>query len=225
MIQFTKFLESDKMNTDKKARAKEVVRRMKEEYPEAVCALNFSSPFELLIATILSAQCTDARVNLVTAELFRAFKSPADFAGSSLETIEKAIFSTGFYRQKAKSIKNCCEILVDQFEGEVPSDFDTLKELPGVGRKTASVVVGNAYGIPAIAVDTHVKRLSNLLGLVESSDPDKIEAQLKELLDPSDWVLFSHQLATHGRNICFARKPECEKCMLRDICPAAKVQY
>lgn len=213
------------MNTDKKARAKEVVRRMKEEYPEAVCALNFSSPFELLIATILSAQCTDARVNLVTAELFRAFKSPADFAGSSLETIEKAIFSTGFYRQKAKSIKNCCEILVDQFEGEVPSDFDTLKELPGVGRKTASVVVGNAYGIPAIAVDTHVKRLSNLLGLVESSDPDKIEAQLKELLDPSDWVLFSHQLATHGRNICFARKPECEKCMLRDICPAAKVQY
>ena len=213
------------MNTDKKARAKEVVRRMKEEYPEAVCALNFSSPFELLIATILSAQCTDARVNLVTAELFRDFKSPADFAGSSLETIEKAIFSTGFYRQKAKSIKNCCEILVDQFDGEVPSDFDTLKELPGVGRKTASVVVGNAYGIPAIAVDTHVKRLSNLLGLVESSDPDKIEAQLKELLDPSDWVLFSHQLATHGRNICFARKPECEKCMLRDICPAAKVQY
>lgn len=211
------------MNMDKKARAKEVVRRMKEEYPEAVCALNFSSPFELLIATILSAQCTDARVNLVTAELFRDFKSPADFAGSSLETIEKAIFSTGFYRQKAKSIKNCCEILVDQFDGEVPSDFDTLKELPGVGRKTASVVVGNAYGIPAIAVDTHVKRLSNLLGLVESSDPDKIEAQLKELLDPSDWVLFSHQLATHGRNICFARKPECEKCMLRDICPAAKV--
>ncbi|MBN8546401.1 MAG: endonuclease III [Ignavibacteria bacterium] len=210
---------------DKKARAKEVVRRMKEEYPEAVCALNFSSPFELLIATILSAQCTDARVNLVTAELFRDFKSPADFAGSSLETIEKAIFSTGFYRQKAKSIKNCCEILVDQFDGEVPSDFDTLKELPGVGRKTASVVVGNAYGIPAIAVDTHVKRLSNLLGLVESSDPDKIEAQLKELLDPSDWVLFSHQLATHGRNICFARKPECEKCVLRDICPAAKVQY
>lgn len=211
------------MNTDKKARANEVVRRMKQAYPEAVCALNFSSPFELLIATILSAQCTDARVNLVTAELFRDFKSPADFAGSSLETIEKAIFSTGFYRQKAKSIKNCCEILVDQFDGEVPSDFDTLKELPGVGRKTASVVVGNAYGIPAIAVDTHVKRLSNLLGLVESSDPDKIEAQLKELLDPSDWVLFSHQLATHGRNICFARKPECEKCMLRDICPAAKV--
>lgn len=213
------------MNTDKKARANEVVRRMNDEYPEAVCALNFSSPFELLIATILSAQCTDARVNLVTAELFRDFKSPADFAGSSLETIEKAIFSTGFYRQKAKSIKNCCEILVDQFDGEVPSDFDTLKELPGVGRKTASVVVGNAYGIPAIAVDTHVKRLSNLLGLVESSDPDKIEAQLKELLDPSDWVLFSHQLATHGRNICFARKPECEKCVLRDICPAAKVQY
>ena len=208
------------MNTDKKARANEVVRRMKDEYPEAVCALNFSSPFELLIATILSAQCTDARVNLVTAELFRAFKSPADFAGSSLETIEKAIFSTGFYRQKAKSIKNCCEILVDQFDGEVPSDFDTLKELPGVGRKTASVVVGNAYGIPAIAVDTHVKRLSNLLGLVESSDPDKIEAQLKELLDPSDWVLFSHQLATHGRNICFARKPECGRCILNDICPA-----
>ena len=208
------------MLKDKSVLAKDVVKRMKEVYPEAVCALNFDSPFQLLTATILSAQCTDARVNLVTADLFKVFKSPADFVSAPLETIEKAIFSTGFYRQKAKSIKNCCEILVNQFGGEVPSDFDTLKELPGVGRKTASVVVGNAYGIPAIAVDTHVKRLSNLLGLVESSDPDKIEAQLKELLDPSDWVLFSHQLATHGRNVCFARKPECGRCILNDICPA-----
>lgn len=211
------------MHLNRADRATEIVKRLKEIYPEAKCALNFGSPFELLVATILSAQCTDARVNIVTADLFKKYTSPCAFADASLEEIEKDIFSTGFYRQKAKNIKNCCRIIVDDHSGDVPSDFDVLKELPGVGRKTASVVVGNAYGQPAIAVDTHVKRLSNLLGLVDSSDPDKIEAQLKELIDPGDWVLFSHQLATHGRNVCFARKPECFRCVLSDFCPGAKL--
>ncbi|KAA0255943.1 MAG: endonuclease III [Chlorobiota bacterium] len=211
------------MHLNRADRATKIVKRLKEIYPEAKCALNFGSPFELLVATILSAQCTDARVNIVTADLFKKYNSPGAFADASLEEIEKDIFSTGFYRQKAKNIKNCCRIIVDDHSGDVPSDFDILKELPGVGRKTASVVVGNAYGQPAIAVDTHVKRLSNLLGLVDSSDPDKIEGQLKELIEPGDWVLFSHQLATHGRNVCFARKPECFRCILSDICPGAKL--
>ncbi len=211
------------MLMNREERAKETVKRLREIYPDAQCALNFNSPFELLVATILSAQCTDARVNIVTADLFKKYTSPASFANAPLEEIEKDIFSTGFYRQKAKNIKNCCQILVEDHRGVVPADFEVLKELPGVGRKTASVVVGNAYGQPAIAVDTHVKRLSNLLGLVGSQDPDKIEAELKELIDPGDWVVFSHQLATHGRNVCFARKPECFRCVLNDICPGAKL--
>ncbi len=211
------------MLMNKQSRANEVVKRLKEIYPDAKCALDFGSPFELLIATILSAQCTDARVNMVTPGLFAKYKSPKSFADAPLEEIEKEIFSTGFYRQKAKNIKSCCAIIVDEHSGEVPSDFDILKELPGVGRKTASVVVGNAYGQPAIAVDTHVKRLSNLLGLVETQDPDKIEARLKELISPEDWVVFSHQLATHGRNICNAKQPDCFRCVLNDICPGAKL--
>lgn len=205
---------------DKKSQANEVAKRLKATYPEVEIALNFTSPFELLIATILSAQCTDARVNIVTQTLFQKFRNPHDFSTATLEEIEKEIFSTGFYKQKAKSIKNCSEILVSQYGGEVPKDFDILRQLPGVGRKTASVVVGNAYGIPAIAVDTHVKRLSNLLGLVEVSDPEKIESDLKELLNPAEWVSFSHLLATHGRNVCFARKPECNRCILNDLCPS-----
>ncbi|KAB2909385.1 MAG: endonuclease III [Ignavibacteriales bacterium] len=208
---------------DNKEKAKEVVKRLKEIYPDAKCALNFSSPFELLIATILSAQCTDARVNMVTPGLFAKFPTPVDFAEAPLEEIEKAIFSTGFYRQKAKSIKNCCKILAEKYNSEVPSDFDILKELPGVGRKTASVVVGNAFGQPAIAVDTHVKRISNLLGLVDSQDPDKIEAQLKNLLDREDWVIYSHLIAIHGRTVCFARNPECFRCVLADLCPGRRI--
>lgn len=222
MLQFTKKTDLSLMIINKKTQANEVTTRLKEIYPDAVCALNFSSAFELLIATILSAQCTDARVNIVTKELFEKFKSASDFANAQIEEIEKAIFSTGFYRQKAKSIKNCCEILVSNYGGEVPNNFDILRELPGVGRKTASVVVGNAYGVPAIAVDTHVKRLSNLLGLVTTPDPEKIEAELKDLLEPAEWVQFSHQLATHGRTVCFARKPECGNCILSDICPSSR---
>jgi endonuclease-3 len=202
------------------AHAKEIFSRLKKEYPGVKSALEYSSPFQLLIATILSAQCTDERVNMVTKTLFKKYKSPKDFIAASNEELEKEIFSTGFYKQKAKSVKNCCQALVDNYGGKVPADFDALTNLPGVGRKTASVVAGNAFEIPAIAVDTHVKRLSNLLGFIKSDDPEKIEMKLKELLPEKDWINSSHYLAAHGRKICIARKPHCLKCVLGNICPS-----
>jgi len=190
------------------------------EYPGVKPALNYNSAFQLLISTILSAQCTDERVNIVTKDLFKKYKKPEDYVKASSEELEKDIFSTGFYRQKAKSIKNCCAMLIDKYKGKVPKDFDKLVELPGVGRKTASVVAGNAFGIPAIAVDTHVKRLSNLLGLVDTKDPEKIETKLKELLPESYWVNSSHWLATHGRQVCIARRPKCFQCVISQLCPS-----
>lgn len=199
-----------------------IIDLLSEEYPNVKPALDYNSPFQLLIATILSAQCTDERVNIVTKSLFKKYKKPADYINATNEELEQDIFSTGFYKQKAKSIKNCCKDLIEKFNGEVPADFDKLTELPGVGRKTASVVAGNAFGIPAIAVDTHVKRLSNLLGFVETSDPEKIELSLKEQLPESYWVNTSHWLATHGRKVCFARKPKCEECVVCKYCPSCK---
>ncbi len=207
------------------AHAKEVFSRFKKEYPHIKSALDFSNPFELLIATILSAQCTDARVNIVTKTLFKKYKSPKDFLKVSNEELERNIFSTGFYRQKAKSIKQCCQVLSDNYKGKVPADFEALCGLPGVGRKTASVVAGNAFGIPAIAVDTHVKRLSNLLGFIKSDDPLKIEMKLKELLPEEDWIISSHLLAAHGRKICIARRPHCMQCVVGDICPSFNLKY
>jgi endonuclease-3 len=207
------------LNKEKK-HALKINELLKEEYPEVKIALDFKSPFELLIATILSAQCTDARVNIVTKEIFKKYKSPIDFVNIEIEELEKDIFSTGFYRQKAKSIKNCCKILIERYDGKVPEEFEILKELPGIGRKTASVIVGNAFGIPAVAVDTHVKRLSNLLGFIKSEDPEKIEFKIKELLPDTEWIRFSHLLATHGRNVCIARKPKCVICILADNCPS-----
>jgi endonuclease-3 len=180
---------------------------------------------QLLIATILSAQCTDERVNIVTKTLFKKYKSPKDYVAVSNEELEKDIFSTGFYRQKAKSVKNCCQALLDDFGGKVPADFEALNNLPGVGRKTASVVAGNAFGIPAIAVDTHVKRLSNLLGFIKSEDPEKIEMKLKELLPEEDWINSSHYLAAHGRKVCIARTPHCAKCVVGDICPSFNPKF
>lgn len=211
--------------TDKeiKLRAAGITGLLKQEYPEARCALNYQTPFQLLIATILSAQCTDARVNIVTEDLFLKYKTPRDFLDVSDEELEKDIFSTGFYRQKAKSIKSCCSKLIEDHNGEVPSDFEVLCLLPGVGRKTASVVAGNAFGYPSVAVDTHVKRISNLLGLSDSQDPEKIEYRIKELIDENDWVIFSHLIATHGRTVCFARKPACHKCVISKYCPSAKL--
>ncbi len=175
-----------------RAYAKEIFDLLKKEYPEVGCALDYRNPFQLLISTILSAQCTDERVNIVTKELYKKYKIPEDFLKVSNTELEKDIYSTGFYRQKAKSIQKCCEILANDYKGKVPSDFEALTKLPGVGRKTASVVAGNGFGIPAIAVDTHVKRLSNLLGFIKSNDPEKIEFKLRELLPEADWINSSH---------------------------------
>lgn len=198
--------------------AKRIFDILKKEYPEVKPALNYSSPFQLLIATILSAQCTDERVNIVTKDLFKKYKKPQDFIHLNNEELEKEIFSTGFYKQKAKSIKACCEVLISAHKSKVPQDFDELVKLPGVGRKTASVIAGNAFGIPSIAVDTHVKRLSNLLGFIDSQNPDKIELRLKELLPESYWINSSHWLATHGRKVCIANRPKCDICVISDLC-------
>lgn len=198
----------------------EILKRLKKEYPLAKIALEFETPFQLLISTILSAQCTDERVNIVTKTLFKKYKKPDDFLAVSNEELEKDIFSTGFYRQKAKSIKNCCKALLENYKGKFPSDFEALNSLPGVGRKTASVVAGNAFGIPAIAVDTHVIRLSNLMGFVDSKIPEKIEARLKEIFPEKEWINLGHYLMNHGRKICIARRPKCLQCVVGDLCPS-----
>lgn len=200
--------------------AKQIFDLLKKKYPEPKPALEHSNVFELLISTILSAQCTDARVNIVTKSLFKKYRNPEDYLKVPVSELEKDIFSTGFFRQKAKSIRNCCKELIQKHNGKVPVDFDALTSLSGVGRKTASVIAGNAFGIPAIAVDTHVIRLSNILGFVNTKDPVKIEIKLKQLLPLKDWVGSSHWLAAHGRNICIARRPKCSECILADICPS-----
>ena len=196
-----------------------ILKRLKKEYPLARTALEYESPFELLISTILSAQCTDARVNIVTKTLFKKYRKPEDYIRVSNKELEKDIFSTGFYRQKTKSIKNCCKVLIEKFDGKVPSDFDSLVSLPGVGRKTASVVAGNAFGIPSVAVDTHVTRLSNLMGFIKSDSAEKIEERLKKLFHEKEWINLSHYLISHGRKICIARKPKCIECVVGDLCP------
>ena len=203
-----------------KQKAKKIFDVLGKQYPAVKPALEYTSAFELLISTILSAQCTDERVNIVTKDLFKKYKKPEDYLKVSNEELEKDIFSTGFYRQKSKSLKACCKQLIENHGGKVPKDFDELTKLAGVGRKTASVVAGNAFGIPAIAVDTHVKRLSNLLGLVDNKNPEKIEQQLKDLLPESYWTNSSHWLATHGRNVCFARRTKCFDCVLAQVCPS-----
>ncbi len=201
-----------------------VLKRLKKHYPDAHCALNFTNPYELLIATILSAQCTDVRVNIVTPELFRQFPSPLKMSKASVLEIENLIKSTGFFRNKAKNIKACCEELVKKYKGEVPQRLEELNLLPGVGRKTANVVLGNAYNIASgVVVDTHVMRLSNRLGWVKSTDPVKIETLLNKLCLKSDWIMLSHYLIAHGRSICVARSPKCASCFLNDACPKVGV--
>jgi endonuclease III len=200
--------------------AAQVVRRLRKAYPDADCALVFRTPLELLVATILSAQCTDARVNLVTKALFRKYRSAADYAAAPLAELERDIQSTGFFRNKAKNIKACCRQLVDNFAGQVPRDLESLVTLPGVGRKTANVVRGTAFGLASgVVVDTHVSRLSQRLGLTSHTDPVKIERDLMELLPEREWIDFSHRLIHHGRRICIARRPKCDECPLADICP------
>jgi len=194
---------------------------LKKAYPKATTALNFRNPLELLISTILSAQCTDVRVNAVTKDLFKKYKSPKDWVKADLKQLESDIRSTGFYHNKAANIKGACTRIVEQFGGKVPGTMTELVELPGVGRKTANVVLGNAFGMPAIACDTHVIRLSRRLGLSENSNPVKLEFDLAEIVPKKNWTVFSHVLILHGRNICKARKPDCENCPISKYCPAA----
>jgi len=203
----------------------EILKRLKENYPEAKTALQHSNAFELLIATILSAQCTDERVNIVTKSLFSKYKKPEDYLNISIEELEMKIYSTGFYKQKAKSIKKCCEIICSNYNGELPKNFEDLTSLPGVGRKTASVVAGACFNIPTIPVDTHVKRISFLLGLTKSRNPDVIEEDLKKKFPEEDWFFLSNALIQHGRKICSARSPKCDKCFLNDLCPSANLVY
>ena len=212
------------MIKNEKERAKKIFSLLKKEYPDVKSALEFTNAFELLIATILSAQSTDVQINKITPKLFKKYKSPKDYVRVSNEELEVDIHSSGFYRAKTRSIKNSCAVLIEKYNGKMPQTFEELNALPGVGRKTASVVVGNAYGVPAIAVDTHVKRLSNLLGFIKSDDPDKIEIRLKELLPEKDWVNDSHLIIAHGRKICIARRPNCRECVLGDLCPSFNPQ-
>ncbi len=198
-----------------------IVDRLERTYPDAKVGLDFTTPFELLVATILSAQCTDERVNTVTPALFAKYKGPSDYVAVSQEELEHDIHSTGFYRNKAKNIRACCEMLLAQFDGSVPTTLDELVTLPGVGRKTANCVLSNCFDVPGITVDTHVTRIMNLLGMVETSDAVKIEFELMELIDRGRWNAMNHLVITHGRQTCIARRPQCDRCAIADLCPSA----
>ena len=205
-------------------RSLEILIRLKRLYPDATCTLNYETPVQLLVATILSAQCTDERVNKVTPALFQRFPDAAAMAIADIEELENLVRSTGFYRNKAKNIKAACHLIVEKFNGEVPKRMELLLELPGVARKTANVVLAHAYGINmGVTVDTHVKRLSNRLGLTEHADPIHIERDLMKLLPQPDWENWSIRLVYHGRAVCNARNPACGICELADLCPSAKV--
>jgi len=213
-----------KIKVDKdqaRRRIKKIWPILRKTYPDAAIALKFTNPLELLIATILSAQCTDVRVNIVTKDLFKKYTSAQDWAGADLKEIESDIHSTGFYRNKAVNIKGACKKIIEQFGGKVPDTMQELLQLPGVGRKTANVVLSNAFGIPGVVCDTHVIRLSRRLGLSENTDPVKLEFDLAEIIPMQDWTLFSHLLIFHGRNICQARKPNCPDCHIAKYCPSA----
>ncbi len=213
------------MISDNKKRTHEIIKRLRKEYPDAHCALNHTNAFELLVATILSAQCTDERVNIVTATLFRKYRTPQDYADAAPEELANDIKSINFFNNKTKSIQNTARKIVENFNGEVPQTMEDLLTLNGVARKTANVVLGNAFGIASgVVVDTHVSRLSQRLGITEENTPEKIEKDLTELVPKKHWVMFPHWLITHGRKICNARKPKCNECILRDICPQTGVQ-
>ena len=213
------------MIADRKQHTLEVIKRLRKAYPDAHCALNHTNPFELLIATILSAQCTDARVNIVTADLFRKYRGPADFLKVSQAELERDIHSTGFFRNKAKNIQAACARILDVYKGEIPQKMEDLLTLGGVARKTANVVMGNAFGIASgVVVDTHVSRISQLLCITDSKTPEKIEGDLAQLVPKKDWIMFPHLMIFHGRKICIARRPKCEECVLSDICPSSLIK-
>ena len=205
--------------------AKKVARHLEKGYPDAECELNYDSPFQLLIATILSAQCTDVRVNIVTGQLFADYPTAHDLAKVTIPQLEMAIKTTGFFRNKAKNIHECCRQLVDQYDGVVPKELDQLVELPGVGRKTANVVLGTAFQIPSgVVVDTHVGRITRRLGITHETDPVKVEQDLMQLLPKSDWIYYSHRMIHHGRQVCKARKPLCDDCSMVRFCPRIDVK-
>lgn len=209
-------------STEEKQRTRKIIARLKKAYPDAQCSLNHSNAFELLIATILSAQCTDERVNIVTADLFRKYRSCEDYVNTPPAELERDIHSTGFFRNKTKSIQGACKKMLEEHGGQVPNDIEKLLALPGVARKTANVVLGNAFGIASgVVVDTHVARLSYLLGLTREKQPEKIERDLMELVPKKDWIGFSHLLIFHGRRVCKARKPECGNCVVESLCPSS----
>src|SRR5437879_9549819 len=212
-------------STDQKAaRLKKIIAGLEKTYPQAHCELDHSNPLELLIATILSAQCTDKRVNMVTPVLFKKYRTAKDYANAPQAELEKAIKSTGFYRNKTKSIRAATSTIATKFGGRVPDSMEELRELPGVGRKTANVVLGNAFGInEGIVVDTHVIRLSQRLGLTKHKDPEKIERDLMKLVPGEHWTDWSHWLIWHGRRRCYARKPDCSQCEVFRLCPSGKV--
>jgi len=207
-----------KKQIEKRDRAMEIDRRLEKLFPEPKTALHYGNPFELLIATILSAQCRDERVNQVTKKLFKKYLSPGDYIKAPQKELEQDIRSTGFFRNKTKSIQDCCKVLVEKFQGRVPRTLEQLVTFPGVGRKTANLVLGETLGIPGIVVDTHVRRLAQRLDLSTQKNPDKIEADIMPLLPKERWTPFSHELILHGRSACTAKNPDCAHCVLNDIC-------
>ena len=212
-------------STPEKRHAARVIRQLKRDYPDAVCSLSFQTPFQLLVATILSAQCTDERVNQVTKKLFAKYPTAEAMAKPRISTLERLIQSTGFFRNKAKNIKACCQALVQEHNGEVPQELETLVQLAGVGRKTANVVLGTAFGIPSgVVVDTHVGRLSRRLGLTDKTDAVQIERELNNLLPRKEWIDYSHRMIYHGRAVCTARKPRCVVCHFEEFCPKVGVE-
>lgn len=211
--------------SQRQARTHEIIKLLKRAHPDAKCALNHSNPFELLVATILSAQCTDERVNKVTADLFRKYRQPKDYLKVPAVELQEDIRTTGFFRNKTKSIQGACAMLIEDFNGQVPKTMDELLKLPGVARKTANVVLGVGYGIAVgIVVDTHVTRLSRRLALTKQKDAVKIEQDLLELVPKKDWIIFSHLLIFHGRRICKARRPLCEECAVERLCPSSMLK-
>jgi endonuclease-3 len=207
----------------KRERAAEITRILELTYPDSEIALIYKDPFQLMVATILAAQCTDARVNMLTPSLFKAYPTPQAFIDAPVEELERAIFSTGFYRNKAKAIRAASAALIERYGGAVPGTMEELLSLPGVGRKTANVVLSHCFDAPGMVVDTHVKRIANLLRLVDTEDPEKIEYELMKILPKEKWVRFGHLMGDHGRAICVARRPKCERCPVAALCPSAGV--
>ena len=210
---------------EEKNHARRVVRHLAKHYADAECALNYESPFQLLIATILSAQCTDERVNIVTADLFAKYPTAYELAQATQKQVEKIVKSAGFYRAKAKNIRNCAKQLVEKHDGEIPLELEALTALPGVGRKTGNVLLGTAFGIPSgVVVDTHVGRISRRLGIAFEKDPVKVERELMAVVPKKEWIYYSHRMIHHGRAVCDARKPLCEDCSMKRFCPRIGVK-